>query len=628
MTIRLLSPTLINQIAAGEVIERPASALKELVENSIDAGASRIDIKLKDGGRSLLSVTDNGKGMSAEELSMAVERHATSKLPTDDLFNISFLGFRGEALPSIGSVSRLTMTSKAKDADSGYEISVEGGEKSSVKPAACPIGTRVEVRDLFFATPARLKFLKTPSTEASHAVDIINRLAMANPNVSFYLSTEVKQAVKLPASNGDFFETRLARLTDILGKNFGENAMKIDAVRENMHLTGYAGLPTFNRGNAQHQFLFVNGRAVKDKLLNGAVRGAYQDVLAGSRYPVLALFLELPPEEVDVNVHPAKAEVRFRDAGMVRGLIVGALKHALTESGHKTSSTVGIGVLGAIRRPDEVQKQAGFNYQAPLIRGIGARASSYYPSTSTYVSSAPSVQQGLSEHVQGIFDEPSAKPSYIYEVEQEGVEKQSELQEQQNAEEYPLGAARAQVHETYIVAQTSDGIVIVDQHAAHERLVYEQMKKEIEEGNVKTQILLIPEVVEIEESAVSAVSQRSEELAKFGLIVEGFGDNAVVVREVPALIASRIDINKLVVDLADEILDAGEAISLKEKLHDVCATMACHGSVRSGRRLNGDEMNTLLRDMEKTPHSGQCNHGRPTYVELKLKDIEKLFGRS
>lgn len=625
MTIRLLSPTLINQIAAGEVIERPASALKELVENSIDAGASRIDIKLKDGGRSLFSVTDNGKGMNAEELSMAVERHATSKLPTDDLFNINFLGFRGEALPSIGSVSRLTITSKAQDTDSGYEISIEGGEKSGVKPASCPIGTRVEVRDLFFATPARLKFLKTPRTETSHAVDIINRLAMANPNVSFYLSTEAKQPVKLPASNGDFFENRLARLTDILGKSFGENAMKIDAVRENMHLTGYAGLPTLNRGNAQHQFLFVNGRAVKDKLLNGAVRGAYQDVLAGGRYPVLALFLELPPEEVDVNVHPAKAEVRFRDAGMVRGLIVGALKHALTESGHKTSSTVGVGVLGAIRRPDETQKQAGFNYQAPLSRGAGAN--SYYPSVSTSASSTPSVvQQGLSEHAQvGAFNEPSAKPSYVYEAGQEEIDKQ---QGQQITAEYPLGAARAQVHETYIVAQTSDGIVIVDQHAAHERLVYEQMKKEIEGGNVKTQILLIPEVVEIEESAVSAISQRSEELAKFGLIVEGFGDNAVVVREVPALIASRIDVNKLVVDLADEILDAGEAISLKEKLHDVCATMACHGSVRSGRRLNGDEMNSLLRDMEKTPHSGQCNHGRPTYVELKLKDIEKLFGRS
>jgi DNA mismatch repair protein MutL len=625
MTIRLLSPTLINQIAAGEVIERPASALKELVENSIDAGSSRIDIKLKEGGRTLLSVTDNGKGMNADELSVAVERHATSKLPTDDLFNINFLGFRGEALPSIGSVSRLTITSKAKDADSGYEISVEGGEKSSVKPASCPIGTRVEVRDLFFATPARLKFLKTPRTETSHAVDIINRLAMANPNVSFYLSTEVKQPVKLPASNGDFFENRLARLSDILGKSFGDNAMKIDAVRENMRLTGYAGLPTLNRGNAQHQFLFVNGRAVKDKLLNGAVRGAYQDVLAGGRYPVLALFLELPSEEVDVNVHPAKAEVRFRDAGMVRGLIVGALKHALSESGHKTSSTVGVGVLGAIRRPDEAQKQAGFNYQAPLNRGGGTRPSSYYSSA---YASTPSVQHGLSEHAQGgTFNEPSAKPSYVCEDESK-EETEAREQEQQSVMEYPLGAARAQVHETYIVAQTSDGVVIVDQHAAHERLVYEQMKKEIEEGNIKTQMLLIPEVVEMEESAVSAVSQRSEELAKFGLMVEAFGDNAVVVREIPALIASRIDISKLIVDLADEILDAGEAISLKEKLHDVCATMACHGSVRSGRRLNGDEMNSLLREMEKTPHSGQCNHGRPTYVELKLKDIEKLFGRS
>ncbi|MCP4395165.1 MAG: DNA mismatch repair endonuclease MutL [Alphaproteobacteria bacterium] len=639
MTIRLLSPTLINQIAAGEVIERPASALKELVENSIDAGSTRIDIKLKDGGRTFISVTDNGKGMTRDELALAVERHATSKLPNDDLFNINFLGFRGEALPSIGSVSRLSITSKTKDADSAWMISIEGGEKADVRPASHPVGTRIEVRDLFFATPARLKFLKTPRTETSHAVDMINRLAMANPDVSFYLSTEVKQPVKLPASSGDLFETRLSRLSDILGKNFGENAMQIDAERESMKLTGYAGLPTLNRGNAQHQYLFVNGRAVKDKLLNGAVRGAYQDVLAGGRYPVLALFLDLPADEVDVNVHPAKAEVRFRDAGMVRGLIVGALKHALYESGHKTSTTVGVGVLGAIRNPEENSLNAAFNYQVPLRRSGGGNYVGSYNSSSAPSSNfanddallndgqnqniaSANHQHGLSEHVYGFASTPEAKPTEAFEC------TNTDVATQISYEECPLGAARGQFHETYIVSQTTDGIVIVDQHAAHERMVYERMKQQITEGNIKTQMLLIPEVVEMEEPSAAVVVERADELSPFGLGVEGFGDNAVVVREVPAIIADRIDIKKLVMDLADEMQEVGEAISLKEKLHDMCATMACHGSVRSGRRLNYEEMNALLREMENTPHSGQCNHGRPTYVELKLKDIEKLFGRS
>ncbi|MCK5295552.1 MAG: DNA mismatch repair endonuclease MutL [Alphaproteobacteria bacterium] len=600
MTIRLLSPTLINQIAAGEVVERPASAVKELVENALDAGATKINIVMADGGRSLISVTDNGCGMAQDEISLAVERHATSKLPSDNLFDISFLGFRGEALPSIGSISRLTITSRQKNSDSAWSLSIEGGDKKDIKPAALSEGTRIEIRDLFYATPARLKFLKAPRTEMSYAIDVINRLAMANPDVAFSLSDETKQRINLSAAQGELFEARLARLTAIMGKDFGSNALKIDAEREGVKLSGYVGLPTFNRNNARAQYLFVNNRPVKDRLLNGAVRAAYQDFISSNRYPELALFLQLEPLEVDVNVHPAKAEVRFRDSGLVRGLIVSAIKHALAESGYRTSTTTSIGALGAMRS-EPVGGGGGFSYKS---------TSSYKPAF----------------NVQAPFKETSEPVNFLSGFEETVSSRQVEIAEESH-QDYPLGTARGQLHETYIFSQTNDGIVIVDQHAAHERIVYERMKKMLENGKVQSQILLIPEVVELDSVLIEKLVSRSKELADFGLVIDSFGENAVIVRETPALLGE-IDIKSLINDVAGDLSELEEALTLKDKLYNVCATMACHGSVRAGRRMNGDEMNALLRKMEGTPHSGQCNHGRPTYVELKLKDIERLFGRS
>ena len=604
MTIRLLPIELVNRIAAGEVVERPASAVKELVENAIDAGARRIEISLREGGRSLIAVEDDGEGMSEGELALAVERHATSKLPSDDLVHIATLGFRGEALPSIASVSRLTITSRKRGADSAWSIAVEGGVKSRPQPAARTAGTRVEVRDLFFATPARLKFLKAPRTELGHAEEAVRRLAMAHPAVGFGLADEARAILRLqPATEdllGDPAAARLGRLGAIMGREFAENALAIDAVREGARLVGHAGLPTLNRATSDLQFLFVNGRPVRDRLLQGAVRGAYQDFLARDRHPLLALFLELPPEEVDVNVHPAKAEVRFRDPGLVRGLIVGALRHALAEAGHRASTTVAGAALGAFREPEPAFARGGF---------------ATHPRTG--------VPHRLAEQAAAAFaplegmDRPSAAVARDRAEPAAGADIQTS---------YPLGAARAQLHETYIVAQTADGIVIVDQHAAHERLVYERMKEAIAERGVPRQGLLIPEVVELERAAVERLVRRAPELAELGLMLEGFGPGAVVVREVPALIGAG-DVKGLVRDLADEIAELGEAVSLKERLEHVCGSMACHGSVRAGRRLAPEEMDALLRQMEATPHSGQCNHGRPTYVELKLADIERLFGR-
>ena len=583
MTIRRLSEAVINRIAAGEVVERPASAVKELVENSIDAGATRIDVIVKDGGRSLISVLDDGLGMTAEDLELAVERHATSKLPGDDLARIATLGFRGEALPSIGAVSRLSITGRTASTDSAWTIEVEGGRVSPPRPAAHPCGARVEVRDLFYATPARLKFLKTARTELDHASEAINRLAMAHPGIAFSLSDGDRQRIKLAAAPGDLFSSRLTRLGAIMGREFEDNALPIEAEREGLGLTGHIGLPTLNRGNAARQFLFVNGRPVRDKLLYGAVRGAYRDFLASDRYPLLALFLDIPADAIDVNVHPAKTEVRFRDPGLVRGLIVGALRGALAGAGHRASTTVADAALGA------------FN------PGPGGPAR---------VGTPPSGMREQAAQYQSPLPGPEAPPAAAIEVEGD----------------YPLGVARAQVHATYVVAQTADGIVIVDQHAAHERLVHERIKAALARDGVARQILLIPEVVELDEAAAGRLSQRSAELAELGLVIESFGTSTVVVRETPALLGEA-DVAGLVRDLADELADVDEALSLKDKLGDVAATMACHGSVRAGRRLNGTEMNALLREMETTPHSGQCSHGRPTYVELKLADIEKLFGR-
>ncbi len=604
MTIRLLPPNLVNQIAAGEVVERPASALKELVENSIDAGATRIDIVLNDGGRSLIVVTDNGCGMTPQELIVAVDRHATSKLPSDDLLDINYLGFRGEALPAIGSVARLTVTSRTAGADSGWYVVVAGGRKDGPVPAPHAGGTRVEVRDIFYATPARLKFLKAAPTELSYAVDAIERLAMAHPDIAFTLTADGKQRLNLPAGHmqGDLFDVHLERIAAVIGKEFGANAVPVAAEREEIKLFGYIGVPTFNRGNALAQYLFVNGRPVRDRLLHGAVRAAYQDFLAANRHPYVVLFLELPQRDVDVNVHPAKAEVRFRDAGLVRGLIVGALKHALAEAGHKASTTVANAALGSFRPGDG--------------RGFTSNVLSQNAAHIAYAMQAPDDNQGLGENeAPSLFalapSAPDATPVQIVEADYQS---------------HPLGVARAQVHETYIVAQTADGIVIVDQHAAHERLVYERMKAALANGGIKRQMLLIPEVIEMDEPSAARVCARAAEFAELGLVVEPFGNGAVVVREVPALLGET-DVPSLIKDLADDLASVDEALSLKDKLGDVCGTLACHSAVRSGRRLNGPEMNALLRQMEVTPHAGQCNHGRPTYVELKLKDIERLFGR-
>ncbi len=611
MTIRRLPEGVVNRIAAGEVVERPASAVKELVENAIDAGARRIEALLRDGGRSFISVVDDGCGMTPEELSLAVERHATSKLPDDDLVHIASLGFRGEALPSIGAVSRLTVTSRARanggaGADGAsheaWSLSVEGGRRGELRPAAHPPGTRVEVRDLFYATPARLKFLKSGRTELNHALDALSRLAMAHPAVGFSLSDGTRSHLRLAAAEGALSEARLKRLSALISREFADNALPVEAAREGVRLTGYIGLPTLNRGTAQHQYLFVNGRPVRDKLLHGAVRGAYRDFLARDRHPMLALFLEVPPEAVDVNVHPTKAEVRFRDPGLVRGLIVGACRHALAEAGHRASSTVSDAALGALR-PEAVAQAPRARREpgrGPLPRGMAEAASAFH---------AP---------LPGLPGEPAVEAAAS-----PGPPADAAAPDDQG---HPLGAARAQVHETYVVAQTRDGIVIVDQHAAHERLVYERMKRQLAACAVARQILLIPEVVELDGPAAERLAARAGELAELGLVLEPFGPGAVVVREVPALLGEA-EVQGLVRDLADELAELGEAHALSERLEAVCSTMACHGSVRAGRRLTAEEMNALLREMEATPHSGQCNHGRPTYVELKLADIERLFGR-
>ncbi len=615
MNLRLLPETLVNRIAAGEVVERPAAALKELLENALDAGAQNIEAVLRDGGRSYLSVSDDGHGMTPEELTLAVERHATSKLPEDDLVHIATLGFRGEALPSIGAVSRMTVTSRAAGAGEAWSLTVEGGRKGAVEPAALGRGTRIEVRDLFYATPARLKFLKSARAEQMQARDALTRLAMAHHGVGFVLSDGHRDLLNLPAGQGELFESRLSRLAAILGRDFAENALPIEAEREGLRLTGHIGLPTLNRANAQAQYLFVNGRPVRDKLLYGAVRGAYRDFLAHDRHPILALFLELPPALVDVNVHPAKTEVRFRDPALVRGLIVSAAKHALAEAGHRASTTVSTAALGALT-PGPIMSGGGAGpvyasggTGSTLPRGLAEAAAAYH---------AP---------LPGLAQMPAARPAG--DNGHTGPEENGEAAgtlDATLAEAYPLGAARAQLHGTYIVAQTGDGIVIVDQHAAHERLVYERMKEQLAAGRVAAQLLLLPEVVELDEPAAERLAARAEELAEIGLRLEAFGPGAVVVRETPALLGE-VNVQGLVRDLADELAELGDALALQSALEAVCSTMACHGSVRAGRLLNAAEMNALLRQMEATPHSGQCNHGRPTYVELKLADIERLFGR-
>jgi len=589
MAIRLLPPVLVNRIAAGEVIERPAAAVKELVENAIDAGAARIDIVLRQGGQALISVADNGAGMTQEELALAVERHCTSKLPDDDLSQISALGFRGEALPSIGAVSRMRILSRPPDAANAWEITVEAGAKHAPVPAAYPAGTRVEVRDLFFATPARLKFLKTARTERDLALDAVRRLAMAYPGVAFTVTGDEERVMLRLAAAAEAVGRR-TRLAALLGRDFAENSVEIDAERGGFRLSGLAGLPTLNRALPRDQYLVVNGRPVRDKLLVGAVRGAYQDVLARDRHPIVALFLDGPPAEIDVNVHPAKAEVRFREAVLVRGLIVGALRNAHAAAGHRASSTVAAAAVAAFRPPD-------------LHQHGGSPPRFAFPPPSPSLALAETGNSFLRPIEE---TEPSAAPA--------------------PSEEAPLGAARAQLHGTYILAETAGGIVLVDQHAAHERLVYEKMKEALAARGVARQALLLPEVVELDEAAAARVAARAEELAEFGLVLEPFGPGGVVVREVPALLPG-VDVKALVRDLADELAEWGDALALKERIETVCGTLACHTSVRAGKHLSPAEMDALLRQMEATPNSGQCNHGRPTYVALDLADIERLFGR-
>jgi DNA mismatch repair protein MutL len=599
MPVRQLSEAVANRIAAGEVVERPASAVKELVENALDAGARRIEIVTDGGGRRLIRVSDDGAGMTRADLALAVERHATSKLAGDDLLAIDTLGFRGEALPSIGAVARLTIATRHASEPHAWAIAVAAGMKSEVKPAALGEGTRVEVHDLFYATPARLKFLKSERAEADAVREVVRRLAMSRPDVAFTLAGEerapVTWAAALPGAAG-----RLARLGDVLGAEFRANAVEIAGGREGLAVAGYAGLPTYTRGNALAQYLFVNDRPVRDKLMLGAVRAAYADYLPRDRHPVVALFVTLDPREVDVNVHPAKTEVRFRDPGLVRAVIVRALQEGLARDTRRAATTGGSATVGAFR-PGVAPRPAAWDGRASPARPIAGNT-------------ALAIAPGFAEAAQAAFavGAPAADARAAAEA--------------PDLLDRPLGAARAQVHETYIVAQTRDGIVIVDQHAAHERLVYERMKAALDRTGVARQILLIPEIVELDESDVARLAARAGELARYGLVLEAFGPGAVAVSETPALLGA-VDAQALVRDLADHMAEWDEALPLERRLLHVAATMACHGSVRAGRRLKGEEMNALLREMEGTPNSGQCNHGRPTYVELKLTDIERLFGR-
>lgn len=595
MRIRHLPDYLVNQIAAGEVIERPAAAVKELVENAIDAGASSVEVDLREGGKALIRVRDNGGGMSREELTSAVERHATSKLPDDDLVNIRHLGFRGEALPSIGAVSRLTITTKNRDDANGWTLLLEGGKKHDAAPAAHPIGTTVEVKDLFYATPARLKFLKTERAEYAAVKEMLTRIAMAHPGVTFKLTHNGASSLSLNGEQGELTDTRRTRLSALIGRDFGANSVAIDAQRDYVIVTGYAGLPSYDKSSAQHQFLFVNGRPVRDRLLLGCVRAAYSDLLSRDRHPVVALYIDVPPEEVDVNVHPAKAEVRFRDSALVRGAIVSALKHALHAGGMTTSSTISDFALSSFRPQTTGGPALPYARGNACGRGYGNLAEKIAPSYAPLMDAIPSAR--------------------------------ADLQSVPETANYPLGAPRAQLHENYIVAQTESGIVLVDQHAAHERLVYERFKAQMKDGGIATQGLLIPEIIDLSDTRAAAIVDKAGMFRKLGLDIEPFGPGSIAVRSTPSILTGKLDVQKLVEDIADELLDNESSLLLEERLNAVLSTMACHGSVRSGRRLSIEEMNALLRQMEETENSGHCNHGRPTYVTLSLKDIEKLFHR-
>jgi len=613
--IRQLDEAAINRIAAGEVVERPASAVKELLENALDAGARRVEICYADGGKTLIRVVDDGHGIAADDLPLALSRHATSKIDGSDLLNIHTFGFRGEALPSLGAVGRLTITSRFAAGDAA-EISVSGGQHAPVRPAALNAGTVVELRDLFYATPARLKFLRTDRAEAQAITDVVKRLAMAEPFVGFTLRDmtgggEGRINFRADAESGDLFDALHGRLARILGAEFAENALRIDTDREGLSLTGYAALPTYSRGSAVAQYLFVNGRPVRDKMLYGALRAAYMDFLSRDRHPAAVLFIECDPHRVDVNVHPAKAEVRFREPGVARGLIVSGLRHALAEAGHRASTTVAGATLGAMR-PEVTGPARVYQMDRPSQGALSAARSAFAPDTG-----AP----GLAERQVDWGGVPGAAlaEALVSGRVDDGVDK--------GATDHPLGAARGQVHENYIIAQTSDGMVIVDQHAAHERLVYEKLKRQMAENGVAAQALLIPEIVELSEGDAARLLEMTEDLARLGLSIEAFGGGAIAVRETPAILGT-VNAAAMLRDILDELADLGDSQTVQARIEAVLSRVACHGSIRSGRRMRGDEMNALLREMEATPHSGQCNHGRPTYVELKLSDIERLFGRT
>jgi DNA mismatch repair protein MutL len=599
--IRQLDESAINRIAAGEVVERPASAVKELVENAIDAGARQISVEYADGGKTLIRVTDDGCGIAAGDLTLALSRHATSKIDGSDLLNIHTFGFRGEALPSLGAVGRLTITSRVAGQD-GAEITVNGGQTGPVRPAALNGGTVVTLRDLFFATPARLKFLRTDRAEAQAISDIVKRLAMAEPFVRFTLRDVSgggpgREVFRAEAEQGDMFAALHGRLAQVLGREFADNSLPIDAEREGLHLTGFAALPTYSRGTAVAQYLFVNGRPVRDKLLVGALRGAYFDLLSRDRHPAAALFLDCDPTLVDVNVHPAKSEVRFRDPGLARGLIVSGLRHALADAGHRASTTVADATLGAMR-----PEQTGARVYQMDRPSLGARTAAYQAQAPGFAETA-----GMWGRVETPADPVTEEP--------------------QETPDYPLGTARGQVHENYIIAQTATGMVIVDQHAAHERLVYEKLKRQMAENGVAAQALLIPEIVDLSASDCARLLDVADELTKLGLSIEAFGGSAIAVRETPAILGT-VDAKAMILDVLDELADQNESNTVQARIEAILSRVACHGSIRSGRWMRGEEMNALLREMEATPHSGQCNHGRPTYVELKLSDIERLFGRT
>ena len=597
--IRQLSDAAANRIAAGEVVERPSSAIKELVENSIDAGASRIDISYSDGGKTLIRVKDNGHGIAENQLMLALSRHATSKIDGTDLLNIHTFGFRGEALPSMGAVGRLTITSRIENVSMGATITVDGGVIHQVRPAPSSIGTIVELRNLFHATPARLKFLRTDRAESGAISDVIKRLAMSEPFIGFTLRDitsggKGRIIFRADPEAGDLFDAMYGRLSKILGIDFAKNSFRVDAERDGMTLTGYASLPTYSRGSSVSQYIFVNGRPVKDKSLLSALRAAYSDFLHNGRYPLAALFVECDFERVDVNVHPAKAEVRFREPGIVRGLVISALRHALAEEGHRASSTVADATLGAFKK-----------------------------SETSNISTNLRMNQSWSREMQN----NNLDQIGFSELQNNFSARQASIETNNDQISNRLGAARAQVHENYIISQTADGIVIVDQHAAHERLVYEKLKNKMALNGVSSQTLLIPEIIELSEQDSAVLMDLSADLSRFGLSIENFGGNSIVVRETPAILGE-VNAKSLILDILDELKDWSESNLVKEKLDAILSRVACHGSIRSGRIMKGEEMNALLREMEITPHSGQCNHGRPTYVELKLSDIEKLFGRT